>query len=167
MTEVNLASDDAQLPESLAVSVLMECRPGVTRWAREIWQAVGVTVGEGPVRGHPELAVDRGEYRQVRYGGFRVRLYKDEAGDYYHNLMSPAPGCYVVADKEDDEVPKPVLVTLSFDEANAYGEGDAEVYHVPLAPELYRWVERYVLAHYVPEKKRKRRLKSSEEQRGG
>lgn len=169
MIEVELNDDQSPLPESMTVSVLMECRPGVTRWASEVWQAVGVTVGEGPAMHEGEVVVDRGDYRQLVYGGFRVRMHRDEAADYYHNLMSPAPGCYVVADAGGGyaSVPRPVLVTLSFDEANAYAEGDAQVYHVPLPAALYHWVERFVVMHYVPEQKRKRRLKSADEQRGG
>ena len=106
--------------------------------------------------------MDRGDYLQLKFGGFRVRLHRDEAADYYHNLTSPAPGCYVVALPESDTpdgVPRPVLVTLSFDEANAYGEGDAAVYHVPLPAELYTWLERYVVTYFEPEEKRKRKLK--------
>ena len=49
------------------------------------------------------------------------------------------------------------LLTLSFDEAHAYLEGDENLYTVPMPPEIYRWVEAYVLAHYVPEKRTKRK----------
>jgi hypothetical protein len=34
------------------------------------------------------------------------------------------------------------------------------VYAVPMPPELYRWCELFVLNHYVPEQKKKRRLKN-------
>lgn len=152
------------LPDSFPVSVLMERRPGVTRWATEVWQAVGVTVGKGPDRDYPEVAVDQGTYLQLRYGSFSIRLHRDEAASYYHNLTSPAPGCYVIASNE--EIPKPLMVTLNFDEANAYGEGDAIVFHVALPAELHQWLERYVIMYYEPEEKRKRKLKSSREQRG-
>ena len=64
------------------------------------------------------------------------------------------------------QVPVPVLVTLSFDEANAYGEGGATVYHVAIPAELYAWVERYVLTHYVPEKKYKRKLRHLDSDEG-
>ena len=78
-----------------------------------------------------------------------------------------APGCFVVAEiAEDDpeQVPVPVLVTLSFDEANAYSEGGSTAYHVAIPAELYAWVEQYVLTQYMPEKKYKRRLNRA---RGG
>ncbi len=169
MTSSTPIDDAAELPDVLPVNVLMERRPGVTRWVRYVWQALGVVLGEGPERGRPEVVLERDDYRQVRYGGFEVRFHRDEAADYYHNLTAPAPGCYIVAAVEridGDEVPRPVLVTLNFDEANAYGDGDRAVYHVPLGPDLYQFVERFVLTHYVPEPKRKRKLKSAREQRG-
>ncbi len=61
-------------------------------------------------------------------------------------------------------MPEPVLVTLSFDAGQAYLEGDETVYNVPLPPELYRATEAFVLAHYVPEKKNKRKLENWKEQ---
>jgi hypothetical protein len=55
-------------------------------------------------------------------------------------------------------VPRPFLVSLSFDEANAYLEtDDVDVFPVAMPPELYRWIEAFVLAHYVPEPRRKRK----------
>ncbi len=137
----------------------MESRPGVTRWATEQWDAVGVTVGD---RGGEfgEVVVENGEYRQTCYGGLRVSMFEDEAESYYHNLMSPNPGIFIVATVDEDDagsVPVPRLVTLSFDEAHAYLEGGETVFTVPLCPELYRWVEAYVLQFYVPGKKRRRK----------
>jgi hypothetical protein len=169
LTEVPLNDVATPLPESLPVSVLMERRPGVTRWAASVWDAVGVTIGKGPSRDAPEVAVKRDDYLQLRYGDLAVRLHQDEAGDYYHNLMSPAPGCFIVAaleGQDDEAVPRPVLVTLSFDEAHAYGEEETVVYHVALPAELYGWVERFVLAFYVPEERLKRKLKAAREERG-
>jgi hypothetical protein len=48
---------------------------------------------------------------------------------------------------------------MSFDEAHAYLEGDDEIYAVDVPGELYRWTEAYVIAHYFPEKKKKRKLR--------
>ena len=69
----------------------------------------------------------------------------------------PEPRCYVIATRDESEVPLPRLVTLSFDEAHAYMEGEGELFAVAVAPELYRWTEAFVLANYVPEKRRKRK----------
>ena len=130
MTESRPIDDASALPDTLPVSVIMERRPGVTRWAPYAWQAVGVTMGTGPERGHPETILERDDCKQLRYGGLKVRFHKDEVADYYHNLTSPAPGCYIVATidtNDNDHGPRPMMVTLSFDEAHAYFEGDLAV----------------------------------------
>ena len=102
--------------------------------------------------------------RHYLCGGLKVTLFKDECESYYHNLMSPQPGCYVVAAEAeaeaDNEIPKPYLVSLSFDEVHAYLEGDEHVYAVEIPPELYKWTEAFVLTHYVATKKTKRKLKN-------
>ncbi|MFT5113538.1 MAG: hypothetical protein ACI8P9_002869 [Parasphingorhabdus sp.] len=156
--EIPLIDFDQRLPDSLLVTVILESKPGVTRWATLQWDALAVVVGERTTEPH-----DADEDSARRYfNGLKIALYVDEAESYYHNLMSPKPSCYVVAriDEEDmdDQMPVPVLVTLSFDQAHAYLEGDDTVFAVPLAPELYRWTEAYVLQHYAPEKKFKRKL---------
>ena len=50
-----------------------------------------------------------------------------------------------------------MLVTASFDEANAHVEGDDRVDSLPLPPTLYQAIERYVLTHYVPTQRAKRK----------
>ena len=156
------------LPGAMPVTVILASRPGVTRWAGRQWEAIGIaataTGGDG------EIVVDQGDYQQVSYGGLEIRLFQDEAESYYHNLMSPNPGCYIVAsiDEEDEnEAPVPILVTLCFDQAHAYHEGGECVFAVPIPDELYGWVEAYVLQYYVPEKKRKRKLVNWKEKEKG
>jgi len=84
-------------------------------------------------------------------------LYVDECESYYHNLLAKTPRCYVIARRDEDAVPVPFLVSLSFDEAHAYLEADDEVFEVDMPPEIYRWTEAFVLHHYTPEKRVKRK----------
>ena len=153
-----------------SVSVLMERRKvSGNRWIDESWKAVGVTVG-GTETGEevgPIKVVDGADASQFLWSGLKVELFRDEAESYYHNLMVGTPGCYVVARTREDGMPEPVLVTLSFDAGQAYLEGDETVYNVPLPPELYRATEAFVLAHYVPVKKKKRKLENWKEQANG
>jgi hypothetical protein len=102
---------------------------------------------------------------QYLWTGLSVELFRDEAESYYHNLMVGTPGCYVVTRPRPDGMPEPVLVTLSFDAGQAYQEAGETVYAVPLPPELYRATESFVIANYVPEKKRKRKLENWKESR--
>ncbi len=156
ITEINL-------PKSLAVSVIMESRPSASRWIDEAWSVVGVTVGKQTINSESQAAqtlIEQDGIRQILYSGFNLTLYEDECESYYHNIKAPSPGCYVIARNNSDDVPIPYLVSLSFDEANAYLECEDTVFTTRLPPELYRWLEEFVLVHYVPEKRIKRKRKN-------
>ena len=158
MPDLTVDEIQSTLPDSYPVGIVMERRPSASPWAEESWEAVGILTGEpasqeGIVKIHEENGISR-----HLHGGFRMRLYPDECESYYHNLMTPHPRCYVVARSDEDEAPVPLLVSLSFDEAHAYLEAGNPVYAVDIPAELYRWCEAYVLAHYVPERKVKRKL---------
>jgi hypothetical protein len=152
------------------VSVIME-RKRITDnpWIGETWKALGVTVGRAAAAcGDPIPLVQGQDAAQYLWTGLRVDFFPDEAESYYHNLTVESPRCYVVARVRDNGVPEPVLVTASFDAAQAYHEGGDTVYSVPLPPEIYRAAEAFVLAHYVPEQKKKRPLANwKEDPHGG
>jgi len=161
-----LPTERTEVPGAFDVAVLMESRPGVTRWQPLTWKVVGLLAGDvatGP-QGRPESMPADGERERLLWRGYSVRLHVDEAESYYHNLMAPVPQGYVVMRGEVGEQPVPALVTLSYDEANAYAEGDEAVDTVPLPPELVLWVEAYVLEHYVPEKKTRRKRRNWSEE---
>lgn len=150
---------------SFPVSVILEKRPSISPWADAYWTAVGLIVGETASVDKDEqigsgmvLLHRKNDVEQYQYSGMKVTLYKDECESYYHNLMSPKPGCFVVADKELNQPPVPYKVSMSFDEAHAYQEGGKEIFAVDIPNELYQWIEAYVLENYFPEKKRKRKL---------
>ena len=151
------------LPDSHYVSVIMESRPSESKWVDEVWDAVGVVAQKNKPDAEDDdvKVVEQGDSKQLIYNGLRVRLYLDGCESYYHNLMSPEPGCFIVArvDEESDnpEMPVPFLVTLNFDESHSYLEGDDTVYAVPIPAELYKWAEAYILDNYSAEKRRKRK----------
>ena len=157
------------LPTLFPVAVIMQRSPSiVSKWSEYQWQAVGITVvdNNSDEVERPLLIHEQGETQQYLYRGFNVRLQLDECESYYHNLMSPNPRGYVVARENEEGVPEPFLVSMSFDEAHAYLEGDEEVYDIDIPPELYRWVEAYVLAHYVAVKRKKRKRQDWKNQHG-
>lgn len=150
---------------SFPVSVILEKRPSSSQWADAYWTVIGLIVGESEADDNAtnndsgmKLLHSQNDIEQYRYAGLSVTLYKDECESYYHNLMSPKPGCYVITDKEDSEQPIPFKVSMSFDEAHSYQEGGKEIFAVDIPNELYLWIEAYVLDNYFPEKKRKRKL---------
>jgi hypothetical protein len=167
MIPVSLLEDTKQsLPQSMSVAVIMERRQSSNPWVDEVWRATGVTgdtqtgaTDDTAARTRARVIQEQAGTQQILYSGFTITLHVDECESYYHNLVSPEPGCYVITRTSDDEKPVPCKVTLSFDEANAYVECEGEAFTVPLPAELYRWTEEFVLQHYMPEKrvKRKRR----------
>jgi len=152
----------ANLPGSFPVNVVMEKQPAkVSTWVDHVWKAIGVTVGN-TLECQDESGVEHQEdgFRLYVYPGYQVSLYVDECDSYYHNLMSPSPNCYIIVrHDDDDDEPRPFLVSLSFDEAHAYLEGDDTVYTVDMPAELYRWTEAFVLTHYCPQQLKKRKRK--------
>lgn len=158
--------DDPKLPDSFALAVIM-ARTAVSgnRWVDCSWSAVGVVV-DGRQDARQVTTGGAGTTLQVLHHGFQVRLFVDECESYYHNLVSPRPRCYVIASTDEQEVPVPRFISLSFDEAHAYLEGEEELFSVDLPAELYRWVETFVLANYVPVKRTKRKLKNWSEEQG-
>jgi len=160
-------------PEGLRhfpVSVILERRPATSRWIDHVWSAVGITVGRQEGRGGPRLIREERGVTHYLVGGLEVALHVDECESYYYNLVSDNPRAYVVAHAEDANArPQPFHVSMSFDEAHAYLEGEDQIYAVDVPPELYRWTESFVIANYFPEKRRKRKLRdwSADEPGGG
>ena len=153
----------SNLPSSFPISVIMESRPSDNKWIDEVWDGIGVVAQSGTNKDDVKV-VAQGAVKQVIYGGLKINLHLDECESYYHNLMSPEPGCFIVAREEDEhgeetDIPIPFMVRLRFDEAHAYLEGDDIVYAVPIPPELYLWVEAYILENYSAEKRKKRKRK--------
>lgn len=156
------AEGDA-LPDRFPITVVMERRPAQTsQWIDYVWQAVGITVGDNQdVKGEARIDTVKGDIQLRYHAGLQVSLYIDECDSYYHNLMSPSPKCYIILRQEDeDDEPVPFLVSLSFDEAHAYLEGDDDVAAVDVPAELYHWTEAFVLAHYCPQQLKKRKRKN-------
>ncbi|MCG8488236.1 MAG: DUF3305 domain-containing protein [Chromatiales bacterium] len=146
------------LPREFSVSVIMQKSPSANQWESHRWEAVGVLATGGTADPQQaEMIFEQQGTSRYLHPGFKLRLHVDECESYYHNLLSATPCCYVVANKADDGTPTPFMVSFSFDEAHAYLEGDETVYAVPVPAEIYQWAEAFVLAHYVPTKRSKRK----------
>lgn len=162
MTESSLARQDREPHGDFSLAIIMSRSPSPSPWLDYQWQVVGVIASEWDGSQAPtaaQLVHQQGDTQQFLNAGFRLQLHVDECESYYHNLCSPTPSCFVMATPDSEGMPVPFLVSLSFDEANAYLEGEEQVFSVAMPPELYRWCEQFVVHHYVPEKKKKRRLK--------
>lgn len=142
------------------IAVLMQCIPVSNNpWIDSKWEVLSVIPARMGVNNDVDKsAVEGVEHRIVRHDGLSLRLHPDESESYYHNLMVDDPRCFVVCRQDEDtDIPVPTLVTVSFDEANAYAEGDDRVESVSLPLSLHQAVESYVLTHFVPTKRTKRK----------
>lgn len=143
------------------VAVIMECRPpGEGPWASEEWQLVGVVAGSAGAAGSERRTIMRADAgtTQILWRGFTLTLYADDGESYYQNLQGEQPSVFVVCRQEEDETEAvPLLATVSYDEASSYLEVDDLVFAVPMPPEVYVWLERYVVTNYVPMEKKKRK----------
>lgn len=146
--------------QHLPVSVILARRNSHNPWTEHVWSAVGITVGTTSGNREPEMIREDAEGAYYLFGGFEVTLHADECESYYYNLVSDSPRAYILAHADSDAVePVPFRVSMSFDEAHAYLEGEDQIYAVDVPAELYRWTEAFVIAHYFPERKRKRKLR--------
>ena len=160
MAAITIEQQLQEMPTRFSAAVLMQRQPSkFSQWADYQWQAIGVMAraGEPQADHQPQLVREEGEVSQYLYTGFEVKLFVDECESYYYNLISSSPLCYVIARENDAGIPVPFLVSMSFDEAHAYLESEDTVYAVDVPPELYRWTENFVLMHYAPEKRKKRK----------
>jgi len=158
------------VPDSFSVSVLIEYRElRDNRWEKGRWYVAGVVAGSrvsGDDMQDRELhAAAKGQ--KFLHTGLRMSLYKDDAESYYFNLISDNPRVFVICSQEPDGSLRPFIATLSYGEATSYMETDEIVESVAMPPELYRWAERFVLEHYVPEKRRKRKRENWKEEARG
>lgn len=146
--------------KTFPVSVVLERRPAASRWTEFTWRASGIAPGQRSDHTEMTLIHEAEDTALFLLGGLEVALFRDECESYYFNLVSDSPRAYVLAHQSSyDTPPEPFRVSLSYDEAHAYLEGDDEVYAVAIPAELYRWTEQFVIANYFPQKKTKRRLR--------
>ncbi len=154
--------DSLTNPERLSfpVSVLVEHQAvHDNRWIDDRWVVTGVVAAE-PVSGsgvHCRQIHADDDSRQYLWSGLSIELHRDDTESYYANLMSDTPGVFVICEGAQEDELRPASVTLSYGEATSYMETDQRVERVAMPAEIYRWLEQYVLANYVPEKRKKRK----------
>ncbi len=153
------------------VSVIVErrrIRRG--RWAVPSWEVTGIVAGEGFKTERRMTSIHRDEECQrYQWSGLILEFFRDATESYWHNLQGSRPSLFVICYEEDDGASmEPILVTADPHEGDAYLETEGTVHAVPIPPDLYRWLEQFVMNHYRPaeRKTRKRRKWKENEQRG-
>ena len=93
---------------------------------------------------------------QWLHGGFELKLYRDEAENYYLNLSAAQP-CVFIAWRMEEEMAVPKFVTVSYGEAARLMDASEQVDSVPMPRDMCDWLGEFVNQHYKPEPKRRSR----------
>lgn len=138
--------------DQISVSAVMLKQTSSHPWGSDVWTLLGLIPGLSQTT--LSEAQDKGDIHYLP--DLKIQLYPLHCDTYYQNLMSGEPKVYVVSPQTDD-MPKPFLITVDYDEAASYMETGEQVFNAELPEELCLWLERFVLQHYQPEKPKKRR----------
>ena len=162
-TSIALLLAQMSLAERHTVAVIMQ-RSQVQqgRWSVPSWRAVSVVAGEhlaGKSAGQTTIYEDDGE-AQYLWSGLTLELYRDQAEDYWYNLTSDRPSLFVICHESPDGELTPFRITADQVAASGCLESDDQVFAVPIPPELYLRLEQFVVAHFVPQKPKKRKRKN-------
>ncbi len=155
-----------------AMSIVMQRATKIFNgWETIQWELAAVLSDpDGPksLQG-PITLRESDDHAQYMWKGLQLKLYVDACEGYWFNLMSETPFAFVICeqDLDENEPPLPLLISVSQDEAGAHLETDSLVLSGPLPPDIRDRTEEFVVNHYVPEakKKRKRRNWSEESER--
>lgn len=150
-----------------ALSAVMARQAIDNRWQPYRWQPVAVLPDDGEHRQPSESRCTASEVHTL-YPGFMVEVHGDEAEGYFLNLGSPDPCVFVawrMTEQGDDAYPH--RLTLSYNEAARWMDGQEKVDGVPMPETIRAALTQWVAAHYKPpEKKRRIRPRSFESREG-
>ncbi|MEJ2602680.1 MAG: DUF3305 domain-containing protein [Gammaproteobacteria bacterium] len=149
--------------EQHTVAVIMQ-RSEVRRgqWSVPSWSAVSVVAGDHLVgKGAGRTPIyERDAEAQFLWTGFPLALYRDLAEEYWYNLTGDSPSLFVICHESPEGELAPFRVTADHDSAAVCLESDDQVFAVPIPPEIYRQIEQFVVANYVPRAPKKRKRKN-------
>jgi len=140
------------------IAVIMERRALVNRWQAHTWEAIGIIPDTGDAAAPRVLLQDR-ERAQWLHGGFELKLYRDEAENYYLNLSAAQP-CVFVAWRMEEDMAVPKFVTVSYGEAARFMDASEQVDSVPMPRDMGDWLGEFVNDNYKPEPKKRSRAPS-------
>ena len=135
------------------VTAVMLTQQSQHPWGEDLLSLLGIL--PGLPKSEITLAQQQGTVSY--WPDLQLQLYPLHCDSYYHNLMSPQPKIYLVCQQDEAASMQPLVITVDYDEAASYMETGEVVVNATLPAELCVWLERFVLAHYQPEKQKNRR----------
>lgn len=147
-------------PNSLRipVGVLAERRPGVTKWAEEVWRVVEVLEAAPPVEPWTKLREEPG--RTLFFAGTaEVALHPTDTANYKHNIEAQQPLVWVALRPAATGAGF-TLQSVTVDPGEAHLHADAGndlVEALPMPPGLLAATAEFVARHHVEREFYKRR----------
>lgn len=156
------------MPErpSCEVAVVLRKTRTASRWQAWRWELEDVVENEQAFGTGPRLLYRGDDGERWLHPGLRVELFRDDAEGYFLNVSSPAPCWFVLwrmdeeATVSDEPIPRPVIVTLSYNEGARWLDAQETVEQVPAPPGVVEWMRAFVEEHYVQEPKKRKRPES-------
>ena len=147
----------AMQPLRFPVDVVIERAQLANRWMSESWRPAGVEPVEPTLGERVDWLGEDGAIARWRVGPFPIELHPVEAEGYFLNLTSPAPCVFIMWRMFDELTPpaRPVVVTVSYNEAGRLLDGGERVDNVPMPEAILQWMKPFVAAHYKPEPRKK------------
>jgi len=128
-------------------------------WKILNWEGVAVLAGERFAAGETrrQLLSEADGVAQYLWDGLRLELYRDAAETYWFNLTATEPSLFIICSEEEGGELLPIAVTADHDQSTSATEADCKVFAVPIPAEVIPQLEEFVMTHFKPPKRRKRR----------
>lgn len=162
-----MSDEQTLVPSRFPVSVIMQWQQVQHGpWSAPRWEVIGVVAGDNVCDKRQRRTSIRSEngVEQYLWTGLTVVLHKDDVESYRYNLVASVPSLFVICRKTQDEDMSPFLVMANCEEAGFYMEREGVVFSTPMPPEIYRWIEQYVVENYVPPEPIKRKQEKRKDQ---
>lgn len=149
------------------VAVIMRKVPTSSQWQPWRWELSEVVPQEESFGAEPKPLYKGEDGERWLHPGFRAELFRDEAEGYYLNVTTPAPAWFVLWRMEDEPsvaaepIPRPLIVTLSYNEAARWLDAQETVESVPAPAHIVQWMAAFAEEHFEPEQKKKRQRPES------
>ena len=147
---------------SIPIGVVVRKSPGVTRWAKWAWRAIGILPGAGPAN-WTVLRQD-GQVTEFHAATVPLQLYVSDTEAYVHELQTRQPSIYIILSPHaasPDTPWKVMLVTASPYEAQDYCDSaEMLVEKVAMPDGMQAWVGDFVTRHHEEEVFVKRKRKN-------
>lgn len=135
----------------MPVGVVLERRPGVTRWIKHVWHPVAVLPGAG--HADWKLLRQAGETREYHAATLPLALHRADVEAYKVSLTMTPPAVFVVLRKSEDpddshDIHVHAVTASAYEGQDYLDSGEEIVEPVPMPPGLIAWIRDFTDAYF-------------------